>query len=82
MTRAGWVSGYGKFVEIDHGAGLTSRYGHNSQLHVSVGDHVDARDQIANVGCTGRCTGPHVHYEVLENGQQTDPNIHLAMATQ
>lgn len=82
VTRAGWVGGYGQLVEIDHGAGLTSRYGHNSKLHVRVGDRVSVRQRIADVGCTGRCTGPHVHYEVLKNGQQTDPSIHLAMAKQ
>lgn len=81
VTRAGWVSGYGKFVEIDHGAGLVSRYGHNSKLHVHVGDRVATRQRIADVGCTGRCTGPHVHYEVLKNGRPSDPNIHLAMAS-
>lgn len=80
VTRAGWVSGYGQFVEIDHGAGLASRYGHNSRLHVRVGERVSERQRIADVGCTGRCTGPHVHYEVLKNGQHVDPNIHLAMA--
>lgn len=80
VTKAGWVSGYGQLVEIDHGAGLMSRYGHNSKLYVRVGDRVDVRQRIAAVGCTGRCTGPHVHYEVLKNGQQTDPTIHLAMA--
>lgn len=81
VTRAGWVRGYGQFVEIDHGAGLISRYGHNSKLHVRVGDRVSMRQRIADVGCTGRCTGPHVHYEVLKNGQHSDPNIHLAMAS-
>jgi len=80
VTRAGWVSGYGQFVEINHGGGLSSRYGHNSKLHVRVGQQVSERQQIADVGCTGRCTGPHVHYEVLKNGQPTDPTIHLAMA--
>lgn len=80
VTRAGWVGGYGQLVEIDHGAGLMSRYGHNSRLHVRVGDRVAVRQRIADVGCTGRCTGPHVHYEVLKNGRHTDPSIHLAMA--
>lgn len=80
VTLAGWVGGYGQLVEIDHGAGLKSRYGHNSRLHVRVGDRVSVRQRIADVGCTGRCTGPHVHYEVLKNGRQVDPSIHLAMA--
>lgn len=80
VTLAGWVGGYGQLVEINHGAGLVSRYGHNSRLHVRVGDRVGVRQRIADVGCTGRCTGPHVHYEVIKNGQQIDPSIHLAMA--
>jgi len=65
--------GYGELVEIDHGNGLRTRYGHNQSLSVNVGDVVAKGDKIANMGSTGRSTGPHVHYEVLRGGQQIDP---------
>jgi murein DD-endopeptidase MepM/ murein hydrolase activator NlpD len=78
-TGAGVVSwsgtryGYGELVEIDHGNGLRTRYGHNAELTVEVGDVVTKGQSIALVGNTGRSTGAHVHYEVLKNGQQIDP---------
>lgn len=80
VVKAGWVNGYGQFVEIDHGNGLVTRYGHASRLLVSVGQTVQANQEIATVGCTGRCTGPHVHYEVVKNGQRQNPSLYLALA--
>lgn len=80
VVKAGWVRGYGQLVEIDHGNGLITRYGHASRLYVSVGETVQANQQIAAVGCTGRCTGPHLHYEVLKNGQRENPATYLALA--
>ncbi|WP_346553911.1 M23 family metallopeptidase [Alkanindiges illinoisensis] len=80
VIRAGWVNGYGNLVEIDHGNGLITRYGHASRLYVSVGDVVKANQNIAAVGCTGRCTGPHVHYEVLKDGKRENPATYLALA--
>ena len=80
VVRAGWVNGYGNLVEIDHGNNLITRYGHASRLYVSVGDVVKANQNIAAVGCTGRCTGPHVHYEVLKNGKRENPATYLALA--
>lgn len=80
VVRAGWVNGYGNLVEIDHGNGLITRYGHASRLYVSVGEQVKANQNIAAVGCTGRCTGPHVHYEVLKNGKRENPATYLALA--
>lgn len=74
VTWAGDRYGYGQLVEIDHGAGLKTRYGHNHQLLVEVGDVVTRGQQIAKMGSSGRSTGPHVHYEVLRNDQQIDPN--------
>lgn len=79
VTKAGWGRGYGNYVEIDHGNGYITRYAHASRMHVSVGDYVKAGDNIAAVGCTGRCTGPHLHYEVVKNGQRQNPSTYLAM---
>lgn len=73
VTWAGDRYGYGQLVEIDHGAGLSTRYGHNDQIVVKVGDVVTRGQEIALMGSTGRSTGPHVHYEVLRNGRQIDP---------
>jgi murein DD-endopeptidase MepM/ murein hydrolase activator NlpD len=73
VTWSGSRYGYGNLVEIDHGNGLRTRYGHNAELIVAVGDVVTKGQGIALVGNTGRSTGAHVHYEVLKNGQQVDP---------
>lgn len=73
VTWSGTRYGYGELVEIDHGNGLRTRYGHNAELTVNVGDVVTKGQSIALVGNTGRSTGAHVHYEVLKNGQQIDP---------
>ncbi|MCE9688045.1 M23 family metallopeptidase [Shewanella sp. AS16] len=73
VTWAGKMFGYGELVEIDHGNGLRTRYGHNKALSVTVGDVVAKGETIASMGSTGRSTGPHVHYEVLRGGQQIDP---------
>lgn len=79
VTRAGWVSGYGQFVEINHGNGYLTRYGHASRVLVSVGDRVKAGSEIAKVGCTGRCTGPHLHFEIVSDGVRKNPSTYLAM---
>lgn len=73
VTWSGSRFGYGNLVEIDHGNGLRTRYGHNAGLKVQVGDVVTKGQAIAYVGNTGRSTGAHVHYEVLKNGKQVDP---------
>jgi murein DD-endopeptidase MepM/ murein hydrolase activator NlpD len=80
VVYSGWKNGYGNFIEIDHGNGYVTRYGHSSRLLVSVGTHVNKNQEIALVGCTGRCTGPHVHYEVLLNGKRQNPSTYLALA--
>ncbi len=77
VTWSGKRYGYGELVEIDHGNGFRTRYGHNAELTVSVGDVVTKGQGIALVGNTGRSTGAHVHYEVLKNGQQIDPLPHV-----
>ena len=69
--------GYGYYVMIDHGNGLSTLYGHNSQLLARVGQTVDAGDVIALSGSTGRSTGPHLHFEVRINGERTNPRSYL-----
>ena len=64
---------YGRFVEIDHGLGIRSRYGHMRQIHVRRGQHVKLGQKIGQVGTSGRSTGPHVHYEILVKGRHVDP---------
>ncbi|MBS0576393.1 MAG: M23 family metallopeptidase [Proteobacteria bacterium] len=70
--------GYGNVVDIDHGNGYITRYGHCSKLLVKVGDLVHAGDTIANVGSTGRSTGPHLHFEVWINGAPVNPQPYLS----
>jgi murein DD-endopeptidase MepM/ murein hydrolase activator NlpD len=66
-------SGYGRTVEIHHGNGLVTRYAHNQKLLVKEGDLVEQGQTIATLGSSGRATGPHLHFEVLEGGEQVDP---------
>lgn len=66
-------NGYGNMVEIDHGHGFITRYAHASRLHVRTGQTVDRGFRIADVGATGLVSGPHLHYEVEQNGRQVDP---------
>ena len=73
VTQAGWVDGYGYLVEIKHDGGITTRYGHNSALLVTVGQQVEQGTVVALVGSTGNSTGPHCHYEVRINGDAVDP---------
>ncbi len=73
--------GYGQLIEIDHGDGLTTRYGHNKTIKVRVGDVVTKGDVIGEMGRTGRATGAHVHYEVLRNGKQLDPLPYVSRKT-
>ena len=65
--------GYGNMVEIDHGHGYVTRYGHNEKNLVKVGDTVKKGQEIALMGSTGHSTGPHVHFEVLHNGKTVNP---------
>ena len=73
VTYAGKRYGYGNVIDIAHGNGYTTRYAHNSRLLVSVGDTVEKGFQIAEIGSSGRSTGPHVHFEVLKNGREMNP---------
>ncbi|HHJ34926.1 MAG TPA: hypothetical protein ENJ87_04085 [Gammaproteobacteria bacterium] len=77
-----WASdryGYGNLVEINHGNGYSTRYGHNAKLLVSVGDSVVKGQAISTMGSTGRSTGPHVHFEVLKNDRQINPAKFVAL---
>ena len=80
VIRAEKQNGYGKLLEIDHGYGITTRYGHNKSVSVKVGDIVKQGQKIAKMGSTGRSTGPHVHYEVLRNGRQLNPQKYIMTA--
>lgn len=73
VTWAATRDGYGKLVELDHGNGYVTRYGHTQKTLVAVGDAVKRGDRIALMGSTGRSTGPHVHFEVLRNGRPVNP---------
>ena len=73
VTTAGWVSGYGNYTVIDHGGGTMTAYGHQSSIIVSVGDYVEQGQVIGYVGSTGNSTGPHLHFEVYQNGSTVDP---------
>lgn len=78
VTRAGWGSGYGYVVYIDHGDGRQTRYGHLSKVLVKAGQQVSQGQKIALSGNTGRSTGPHVHFEILIGGSQVNPLNYLS----
>jgi murein DD-endopeptidase MepM/ murein hydrolase activator NlpD len=77
VSIAGWSGGYGKMVEINHGNGLATRYGHMSEIDVGVGDQVRIGQIIGKLGSTGRSTGPHVHYETRVDGEAVNPQKFL-----
>ena len=77
VVSSGWAGGYGRLVEIDHGNGLSTRYGHLSEINVKVGDLIKIGQVIGAVGSTGRSTGPHLHYETRIDGEAVDPQKFL-----
>ena len=77
VVSAGWSGGYGNCVLIDHGNGLVTRYAHLSQISVHSGQSVGSGQIIGLVGSTGIATGPHLHFEVIVNGQTTNPLNYL-----
>jgi murein DD-endopeptidase MepM/ murein hydrolase activator NlpD len=77
VVLASYYSGYGLTVIIDHGGGVATLYAHQSRTNVSNGESVEQGDVIGYVGCTGSCTGDHLHFEVRVNGEPTDPMNYL-----
>jgi murein DD-endopeptidase MepM/ murein hydrolase activator NlpD len=77
LTLAGWQSGYGNTVVVDHGNGMTTLYGHLSKFEATLGQEVKRGDLVGEVGSTGRSTGPHLHYEVRINEVAVDPGHYL-----
>ena len=83
VARAGWGGGYGNMVQLSHGGGLATRYGHMSRIAVSSGQSVRQGQVIGYVGSTGLSTGPHLHYELFRNGQLVDPrSVRFVMRSQ
>lgn len=77
ITHSGTMGGYGNLIIIDHGNGITSYYGHCNKLYKKVGAKVSAGDIIAEVGSTGNSTGPHLHFEIRQNGKYVNPQKYL-----
>ena len=77
VVSAGWSGGYGRMIEVDHGNGLATRYGHLSEINVKIGEIVRIGQVIGLVGSTGFSTGPHLHFEVRINGTAVDPVPYL-----
>lgn len=73
VVSAGWRGGYGMAVVIDHGGGIATLYAHQSRILVTAGQVVDAGQQVGEIGSTGQSTGPHLHYEIRQNGSPVDP---------
>ena len=80
VVHAGPWQNFGNMVEIDHGDGYVTRYAHHEALSIAAGDIVKRGQKIASMGSTGRSTGPHVHFEVLKNGQHVNPARYVARA--
>ena len=78
IGRAQWVSGYGKFVEINHGNAVQTRYGHLSAMNVAPGQRIRKGDVLGYMGSTGRSTGSHLHYEVRIAGEAINPTAFLS----
>jgi len=78
VTKAGWGTGYGKLVVIDHGNGVSTYYAHNSKFLVSVGDRVSQGQVIAYSGNTGRSTGPHLHFEIRISNRPQNPLTYVS----
>jgi murein DD-endopeptidase MepM/ murein hydrolase activator NlpD len=77
VVRAGWFGAYGNAIDVDHGKGIITRYGHLSRIYVKQGEKVAIGEKIGAIGSTGRSTGPHLHYEVRIDGRAVDPRRFL-----
>ena len=80
VIQAGWQSGFGRLVTIQHAFGIETRYAHTSRIRVTKGQRVSRGDHIADMGSTGRSTGTHLHYEVRVNGKPVNPMIYIKAA--
>ena len=81
VAFVGWQNGYGQLVIVDHGGGLTTKYGHLSHIDVQLDQTISRGQLLGKVGSTGRSTGPHLHYEVRINDQAVDPLPYLLLST-
>jgi len=81
VSFVGWQNGYGQLVIVDHGGGLTTRYGHLSHIDVELDQTVSRAQLLGKIGSTGRSTGPHLHYEVRINDQAVNPLPYLLLST-
>lgn len=77
VTFAGWSSGYGRLVKIQHAFGIETRYAHQNRIRVEVGQRLSRGDRIGDIGNSGRSTGPHLHYEIRVGGQPVNPMIYI-----
>ena len=80
VTHAGWGSGYGRLVKIQHEFGIETRYAHMNKIRVKVGQRVSRGDRIGEMGASGRVTGPHLHYEVRIGGKAVNPMTYIKAA--
>jgi murein DD-endopeptidase MepM/ murein hydrolase activator NlpD len=80
VLEAGFADGYGRLIVIDHGDGITTRYGHLRRMRVKAGQKVRVGQKIGNVGQSGRATGPHLHFEVRIHGEAVDPSTNVGFS--
>jgi len=78
VVSAGWLGGYGNATIVDHGGGIATLYAHQSRISVSEGERVARGQIIGRVGCTGTCTGDHLHFEVRIDGEPVNPVPYLS----
>ncbi len=77
VAFSGWLGGYGRLVILDHGRGLQTYYAHLSQAYVKAGERLTRGEAVGKIGCTGRCTGPHLHFETRQGGRAVNPLRHF-----
>jgi len=80
VTFAGWQSGYGRLVKIQHAFGIETRYAHQAKIRVKVGQRVSRGERIGDMGSSGRSTGAHLHYEIRINGKSKNPMTFIKAA--
>jgi murein DD-endopeptidase MepM/ murein hydrolase activator NlpD len=77
VIEAGWASGYGRLVKVQHEFGIETRYAHLNAIHVEVGQRVSRGEHLGDMGNSGRSTGPHLHYEIRVEGEALNPMIYI-----